>query len=224
MSKSLNQKVKSQKLIICLEGNIGSGKSTLLSNLQKLGYHIIPEPVNNIWNKFLPLLYSNKQKWSFCFQLEVLHWFHKLKSENINKLLNQPVVSNKNNKEHILIIERSPLSVMEVFTKNLKETRNITEWEYSLIKRYYDIVKWTPHHTIYLKCNPNVNAQRIVKRNRNGENLINNKFIEDLHQNHEILYNKLKVMSHVTIINGNANPQKVLNETVQHLIQIQNDH
>lgn len=222
MAKPIQQNKKLKKLIICVEGNIGSGKTTLLSNLKKLGYTVIPEPIDTIWQKFLPLFYNNKKKWAFCFQMEVLHWFYELKTKNIDTFLKTPI-SKKNITENVLIIERSPLSVMQIFTKNLLKTKKISEWEFSLIKRFYNIIYWKPNHIIYLKCNTHTILQRIIKRNRKGENLINNVLLENLNENHEILFNNTKNKLNVTIINSNDNKNTVLNITTKCIFEIMNN-
>merc|ERR1719359_2448232 len=63
---------------ICIGGNIGSGKSTLISGLSRLGLNVHPEPVRQVWGKYLPILYGDPARWGMCFQMEVLDWFNSL--------------------------------------------------------------------------------------------------------------------------------------------------
>jgi len=169
--------LKSFPNVVCVEGNIGCGKSTLLKNCEMAGYTVLQEPVNQTWNKYLPLLYSDPKRWGTTFQLEVLHWFNKLRTLILPSLKNQ-----------IIVIERSPQSSFYIFCQNLFDSGLITEWEVSVIKRTYDAVAWKPGTTIYLQLEPTTCVERIKQRNRKAESDIDVSLIEDLHKRHEEIW------------------------------------
>ena len=208
----------SEPYIICIEGNIGSGKSTLLNKLKDFDFITIKEPVNEIWQKYLPIFYKNKSRWGFCFQLEVLNWYKKL-----NKLYIDKIKNNKNKNKIIICIERSPITCMKIFTTDLLECKFITDWEYSLLERYYLDINWKPDCVFYLKCNPDKALNRIKIRNRNGENNINYDFLKKLHCKHEQMYNEKnnKYLNHKTIIiDANKEMENVFNIVLKKLNNI----
>eukprot|EP00494_Astrolonche_serrata_P031574 UN31843 len=165
--------------VVSVEGNIGVGKSTLLKNLEKEGYTVLQEPVNSTWFKYLPLLYSDPKRWGCTFQLEVLHWFNKLRTLILPQLADQ---------SKPIIIERSPQSSFYIFCQNLYDSGLMSEWEVEIIKRTYDVVAWKPAQTIYLQIDPKVSCERIKERNRDGENEIDFELIRDLHNKHELIW------------------------------------
>ncbi|ETO16804.1 hypothetical protein RFI_20536 [Reticulomyxa filosa] len=58
------------------------GKSTLLEKLASAGYFVIPEPVEEIWGRYLPKLYEDLQRWcvnDYKFDKNILK--NKLKCE-----------------------------------------------------------------------------------------------------------------------------------------------
>eukprot|EP00494_Astrolonche_serrata_P006950 UN06975 len=180
-SKSGNHLFKLEAFpnVISVEGNIGVGKSTLLKNLEKEGYTVLQEPVNSTWFKYLPILYSDSKRWGCTFQLEVLHWFNKLRTLILPQLADE---------SKPIIIERSPQSSFYIFCQNLYDSGMMSEWEVEIIKRTYDVVAWKPAQTIYLQIDPKVSCERIKERNRDGEHEIDYELIRDLHTKHELIW------------------------------------
>ena len=100
--------------IISIEGNIGSGKSTLLENLRKY-YNgntrviFLREPVDdwekikdNQGNTMLKKFYADQEKYSFAFQM--MAYISRL---TILRDTIKEIVSENNNKQYIIITERS---------------------------------------------------------------------------------------------------------------------
>jgi len=112
---------------ICVEGNIGSGKSTLLAGLKKAGYIVYEEPVESRWAEHLVKLYSDRKRWGFTFQIEVVDWYKHLVDE-LQKIAEKPAGGDK-----VRIIERSPISTYEIFGKNLWKMGDMTKWEMKLL-------------------------------------------------------------------------------------------
>merc|ERR1719361_1033702 len=181
---------------ICIEGNIGSGKSTLIKSLEGSGYEVHPEPVRERWGQFLPILYNDPARWGMCFQMEVLDWFHSLK-ESFNRhagrqsskmqKTTEPKDSIWISKQDLVIVERSPQSAFEIFTTNLHDCGLLTDWETSLLLRFYPLTLWRPAKLFYLRTPPETCCDRIRQRSRNGEEQVDEDLLQALHNKHEEL-------------------------------------
>ena len=55
---------------IVIDGNIGAGKTTQLNRIEKLGFRVVKEPIEQ-WP--LDLFYSDPERWGFLFQMVRLH-------------------------------------------------------------------------------------------------------------------------------------------------------
>ncbi len=123
--------------IITIDGNIGSGKSTLLNYIHKDNKIAIDlEPVEN-WELHLKKLYENGVKSnSYNFQIKV--WLDRCwvqeKSDNI-----------------LMLMERSPYFIKNVFVESAKMENSITEEEYNTIHSLYKKTDnlWEPSGYIY---------------------------------------------------------------------------
>jgi len=165
--------------VITVEGNIGCGKSTLLKGLEEIGVKVIQEPVDNIWHRFLPMLYEDPKRWGCTFQFEVFFWYQRLRDQILPEVLG---------KHSFVAIERSPHSSFHVFCKNLRNQKNVNDWEFDLLSRFFELTKWRPKKIIYLQAEPKKCVERIKKRNRKGEGDIDRGLIKDLHDLHEMFY------------------------------------
>ena len=206
------QSVKSNEMtqppkIISIEGNIGVGKSTLIDNLETYYKNenienviILREPVD-AWNLFvdskdneniLTKFYNDPKKFSFSFQILVL--------KTVLELLVQTIEKNPDCK--LIICERSILSSRHVFTKMLYDSSQMNEMEYKIYESLFD--EWvnssifTPSKIVYLNITPEISYERIAKRSRVGENVIeldyikccglyHQKWIDSLSENVEVL-------------------------------------
>ena len=198
----LNKISKIMKIYI--EGNIGSGKSTFAKLLQIYTFSskhiIVQEPVDewletkdsdgkNILDKF----YCDIDRWSFTFQMNsFISRAHKLQK------------STKENDRHTMVFcERSIYSDKNVFAKNCYENGKMTKMEYDIYCRWNEWLSnefsLKPQAYIYLKCNPNVNSERIVKRARNEEENIPLEYLEQIHQKHEEWFINEKMIPTFTI-------------------------
>ncbi len=50
-----------------------------------------------------------------------------------------------------IIVERSAMSSFEIFARNLMDGGFMSEWEYSLLQRYYSLVDWQPQYILYIR-------------------------------------------------------------------------
>lgn len=178
-------------MIISVEGSIGAGKTTLLNKIaHELKFdrpHIIAlEPVDD-WMKLkvegdskslFEHYYSDKSRYAFMFQMYAM----KTRFEHIMKLQQE-------NPETLIICERCHLTDCEVFAKMLAKDNLITPIEFEVYKTWYTfitgILKPQISGILYLRVDPHVCVQRIMKRNRTGEDKIDLEYLAHLHQQHE---------------------------------------
>ncbi|ETO16803.1 hypothetical protein RFI_20535 [Reticulomyxa filosa] len=133
--------------------------------------------------------------------MEVMDWFRQL---HWNNLRVSKVSKNYKNHEDktksppkrnwdVIIVERSALTAFEIFSKNLKDSGKMSEWEFSLLARFVQLVDWEPKYTLYLQLNYN-NKKKIFKKWSSfccyGVKFLNKELVEALHNRHEALFVK----------------------------------
>ena len=164
--------------IVSIEGNIGSGKSTLLSNLRQhyennSNVVFLKEPVDE-WEKIkdengetiLKKFYADQEKYSFPFQM--MAYVSRL------KVLRDTLKTIKNDTEDkniIIITERSLYTDKMVFAKMLYDSKKIEHVNYQIYLNWFDTFsdEFPVNKVVYVKTSPEKCYQRIVKRSRNGE-------------------------------------------------------
>ena len=185
--------------IISIEGNIGSGKSTLLENLRKY-YNgntrviFLREPVDdwekikdNQGNTMLKKFYADQEKYSFAFQM--MAYISRL---TILRDTIKEIVSENNNKQYIIITERSLYTDKEVFAKMLHDQGKIEDVCYQIyLKWFEEFAKDFPiNYSVYVKTDPTNCYNRIHKRSRDGEEVIPLAYLQDCHTYHEAFLDK----------------------------------
>lgn len=176
--------------IISIEGNIGSGKSTLLENLKthyKDNTNIIflREPVddwatirdsNNV--TMLEKFYSNQQRYSFAFQM--MAYISRL------AILRDAIRSNQN-KNIIIITERSLYTDKYVFAKMLYEQGKIEDVNFQIYNKWFNEFAndYPINDVIYVNTEPTNCYNRIHKRARPGEEIIPLYYLSECHNYHE---------------------------------------
>lgn len=189
--------------IYSIEGNIGSGKSTFIAywkSLQKDDSIIfIQEPVDE-WNTItdkdnitiLEKFYENKERYAFSFQMMAY----------ISRLAQiKNIIKTNKNKDIIIIMERCVYTDRNVFAKMLYDNKEINEIDYKIYNKWFDYfiedIKF--NGIIYIKSNPKIAYDRVLKRNRKGEN-IPIEYLEKCSKYHDDW-----------IIDNNVLPQLILN-------------
>lgn len=167
--------------IISIEGNIGSGKSTLLENLKKYFSKnefviFLNEPVDE-WVKIqdehgttiLEKFYGDQEKYAFPFQMMAYVSRLKILRETLKEM-------NKKfqNKQFVIITERSLFTDKMVFAKMLYDTGKIEYINYQIYLSWFDTFSEEFHvdKVVYVKTSPEICFQRIGKRSREGESNI----------------------------------------------------
>jgi deoxyadenosine/deoxycytidine kinase len=191
-------------IIISIEGNIGTGKSTLLS-LLKSKYEnsqniiFLQEPVKE-WESIkdknnttiLKKFYENQEKYSFAFQMMAYISRLAILKDAIEKYPNS-----------IIITERCLNTDRYVFAKMLYDNNKLEDVEYQIY------LKWFDHFSnlqqiqkiIYLKTDPEICFNRVIKRSRDGESSISLDYLKNCHNYHENMINNINDKK--LIIDGN---------------------
>jgi deoxynucleoside kinase len=160
--------------IITIDGNIGSGKTSVLNYLHKFyKVSVDLEPVES-WSQYLTKMYNEKLD---VFKFQVRVW------------LDRCWIQEKSDKT-IILMERSPYFIKNVFIKTATDIGMITEDEQKIL---IDLHKKTDkllvtNTMIYLRSSPENCLKKIKKRNRPTEKNISLDYIEVLHENHEKTY------------------------------------
>jgi deoxyadenosine/deoxycytidine kinase len=184
--------------VYSLEGNIGSGKSTLLKELEIDNVTFVQEPVD-MWESIkdkdgetiLSKFYHDQSKYAFSFQM--MAYISRL------ALLKRHIEADPTG---IFLTERSVHTDKEVFAQMLYDAGKIEDIEFQIYLKWFDeFIKDIPiAGYIYLKTSPKACYERVVERNRSGEQLPL-AYLENCHRYHE---KWLAVCQNVFTIDGNA--------------------
>ena len=172
--------------IISIEGNIGAGKSTLYEQLRNMYSDnprivFVDEPVDE-WNTvvdesgatILQRYYENQAKYAFSFQIMALG--------TRLSLMKKAIATDCD----IIIMERSVITDSNIFAKMLFDDGKINLIEYKIYMKWF--IEYThnlpPINIVYLKTDPSVVYERVLKRGRAGET-IPLKYLVKCHEYHE---------------------------------------
>ena len=201
-------------VIISLEGNIGSGKSTLLEKLKEQYADdqticFLDEPVE-VWNTIkdasgttiLENYYADQQKWAFAFQMMAY-----ISRVSIMR------AALKQKKYRIIIIERSVYTDSAVFAKMLYDDKKIGEIEYMIYMNWVKefIADFPTTKFVYVRADPMTSYQRVLERNRLGED-IPLTYLHNCHKYHEDFLNNSNIIKNTLFLDGNVDIYK--NESV----------
>lgn len=210
--------------IVSIEGNIGSGKSTVVNTLCEYfngresngngnrNVYFLEEPVNE-WVKIQDLegkniiekFYEDQDKYSFSFQM--MAYISRL------VMLKNAIKYCEQNNIKLIICERSLQTDKNVFCKMLYDTGKIEEINYQIYLKWFDefIIDMPKTYFVYIKTDPVIAFERIIKRNRKGEK-INLNYLESCSSYHD--YWLVDDNGKDTIIvNGNGDSHKTLAQT-----------
>ena len=163
--------------IYSIEGNIGSGKSTLIKFMKKNLTWIkhrkiiyLQEPVKT-WESFtdgksniIEKFYENQKEWAFSFQMMAY-------ISRIAQL--KKTVQKYPQESYIIITERCIETDKNVFAKMLYVDDKIDPINYQIYLKWFDefVYDLPIQSYIYLKTEPEICIQRIIKRDRKGETI-----------------------------------------------------
>jgi deoxyadenosine/deoxycytidine kinase len=220
MALSHNQK------IFIVEGNIGAGKSTFLKLIKDyLKVQIVFEPIEAWQNvggtgNLLEKFYKDSPRWAYTFQTYAF----------ITRIKEQEDKA-KINSYPIQLLERSVYSDRYCFAKNAFELGNMMLMEWHLYQEWFSWLAETytqqPHGFIYLKVDPAICYQRLLKRNRDEEATVPLDYLQKLHEKHESwLIEKKDIAPYmkdipVLVLDCNNDFESNKVETMQHIEKIE---
>lgn len=195
---------QNKPITVCIEGNIAAGKSTLIHQLKKMApVFTLREPLEE-WRdtcntNLLRLTYQKPRQWAFPFQMCAMLM----------------MVKNHLHPARNKIMERSVNCTKEVFLEAHKILNHIEPSQVKIIHEWYDLVSSHLHTKIdliiYLKTNPEIAFERMMKRKRYEERNVKISYLEIV----DDLYNRWIeniIGTRVITINGNENPEQIVNE------------
>jgi len=166
-----------------VEGNIGVGKSTFLDLIKQLDatIDIIPEPKENWANQqygqsLLANFYKNPQRWAYT--IETLAMVCRA----------QDHVQEQKNTNPRRVFERSIYSGHYCFALNDYENGYLSDLEWQIYHKWIDFLLKqhckAPLGFIYLKAEPEVCFERMVKRSRKSELNLSLDYMRNIHNRH----------------------------------------
>ena len=185
--------------IVSIEGNIGSGKSTLLSSLREhykdnSNVVFLKEPVDE-WEKIkdengetiLKKFYADQEKYSFPFQM--MAYVSRLK---VLRDTLKTIKTDTEDKNIIIITERSLYTDKMVFAKMLYDSKKIEHVNYQIYLNWFDTFsdEFPVNKVVYVKTSPDKCYQRIVKRSRTGEENIPLEYLTSCSNYHDNMLDK----------------------------------
>ena len=159
--------------IITIDGNIGCCKTSILNYFHKNYKTAIDiEPIES-WTEYLKSMYESDNS-TYNFQIKV--W------------IDRCWIQEKSNV--IVLMERSPYFIKNVFVEKAFEDKTINEDEYNNIHKLHKTTDelWQPNAYIYLRSDPEMCYNRIKKRGRESEKNIKLEYIKRIHELHEEKY------------------------------------
>jgi deoxyadenosine/deoxycytidine kinase len=175
-----------QPTIICIEGNIGTGKTTFL---QKMKEHLkdrediifLDEPVS-LWltckdSEGNILYHYYKDQTAYGFKFQMLAYISRL------SILKRAVESGK---YKFIISERSLLTDKNIFCKMLHDSGKIDDIGFQIYNMWFDEFYSYSKKCIYiyLRTEPEVSYERVIKRGRKEES-IQLEYLKECHRYHE---------------------------------------
>ena len=169
-----------------LEGNIGAGKSTFLKMLSNSNIQadMILEPTDQwqhigVDGNILDLFYKDTSRWAYTFQSYAFITRVKAQIESLAAPEGQAVQ----------VFERSVYCDRYCFARNCFEAGTMSNVEWQIYKEWFDwlITAHVPLPTgfIYLRTDPEVCYERLLKRNRSEESGVPLSYLTSLHNRHE---------------------------------------
>lgn len=172
---------------IVIDGNIGAGKTTQLNILEKKGFQVRREPINE-WP--LDLFYKDMSRWALTLQLAIMQ-------------THQPV-----NSKDIIVYERNLLSCRYVFWEYLKENNHVKAIEDVIHERAYEKYQWLPDVYIFLSIDPEDAFQHIKSRKQVGDTGITLRYLKEIDKLYQNLLMKVPCQVHVVKASGRT-PEEI---------------
>ena len=209
---------------------MSAGKSTLLTKLKEYEceeFKIILEPLE-LWENtkdedgknILECFYDDQKRFSFLFQINAIFTRYKMLKEIINKAIKY---YEKTGRKVVIISERTIISDYYIFASMLYKDKLISYLEYNVYLSWYEefLNSFILSKTIYIKTSPEICYERLMNRNRSGEETISLSYLRKIHDKHEFFYEDFLSKVNCLVLDGNVDRN---DEKYQCLIQNILDH
>ena len=161
---------------VVIDGNIGSGKTTQLDLLEKKGWTVRREPIDQ-WP--LEAFYDDPKRWAFYFHMVILQTLRPLKTS------------------HPVVYERSLLSSRHVFWPIMLRKDLVTPEEDATYSKFYEQYSWYPDLYIFLSKSPDVAWKHVQSRGQAGDSGVTLDYLKELDQEYRELVRKVPCRVHV---------------------------
>ena len=209
---------------VSIEGNIGSGKSTLLANIrtEHPDWYYVDEPVSR-WletkqdgKNLLELFYEDRPRWSYSFQTFALL----TRLQAINDTYQRALADG--NPNAIILMERSLETDSNIFAKMLHDTKDMMDIEWTMYsewnKEFNKLDKASKRAVIWVDTPVNICAERIQTRGREGEDKIENAYLESLDKYHHEWLDNDKTIDIFRVKNWGTQEKQTTFQDVIHFI------
>lgn len=186
--------------MIVIDGNIGAGKTTQLDLLEKKGFRVRREPLDQ-WP--LKEFYQDPSRWAFFFHMVLLK-------------TQKPPSSSR------VIYERSLFSSRYVFWKVLVDQGHVTQKEDEVYDYFWNKFAWRPKLFIYLSKDPELAFEHIQKRNQAGDTGITLEYLKLLDEKYKELL--MCIPCRVVVINANKPAEEIHEEIYKHVLEYELMH
>jgi deoxyadenosine/deoxycytidine kinase len=182
---------------VVIDGNIGSGKTTQLNLLEKKGYKVRREPIDQ-WP--LEEFYKDPKRWAFYFHMVILQTLQPLKTQDT------------------VIYERSLLSSRWVFWPVLRKQNLVTKEEDETYAKFYEQYSWLPDLYIFLSKSPELAWDHIQARHQTGDSGVTKEYWLELADEYQ------KLLTNVPCVVYTVNANKSVDEIHKEIYQIISKH
>ena len=166
---------------VVIDGNIGAGKTTQLDLLERKGWRVRREPIDQ-WP--LEEFYKDPKRWAFLLHMRILQ-------------TSQPLPITKGP----IIYERSLLSSRWVFWAVMKNKDQVTDIEDKTYEYYYDSLAWRPDVYIFLNKDVDVAWEHIQSRHQVGDSEVTREYWLELDKEYKKLITHIPCK--VYVVNAN---------------------
>jgi deoxyadenosine/deoxycytidine kinase len=181
--------------MIVIDGNIGAGKTTQLDLLEKKGFRVRREPLDD-WP--LEEFYQDPSRWAFFFHMVLLK-------------TQKPPASPR------VIYERSLYSSKYVFWEVLLEQGTVSKKEDEIYEYFWNKFAWKPTLFIYLNKDPELAYKHIQNRTQDGDSGVTLDYLYKLDAKYKELI--LKIPCKVLVINANRSAEEIHEEIYKYLVE-----
>jgi len=173
---------------IVIDGNIGVGKTTQLNILEKKGFRVRREPIDE-WP--LDLFYKDMSRWALTLQLAIMQTHQPFKTKDV------------------VVYERNLLSCRYVFWEYLKANDHVKAVEDVIHERAYDKYQWFPDVYIFMSIEPEEAYEHIQGRSSQaGDTGVTLEYMREIDKLYQTLLMKMPCQVHVVKASGRT-PEEI---------------